>query len=152
MTKIDNAVKSVLSSLGLEADTVHLTDKFDEFKSVLEKEISVDAWGIAYDLWNNPWEEVKMTKPEIIAHLKKHKNAECYTEYRKPFMNIYGQGGTTFGGYKKINKDSIINADYGTSSKNIGYGSQSSVHIETVALKKDAKGNLMLDRSLQVWD
>jgi hypothetical protein len=173
---VDKAVKSALSSLRLKLSTIHLTDKFDEFNAALEKALKVAgvertsetfsspkygrlgggvdsmAWNIAYYLWNTPWEAVNMSKPEIIDYLKKHKNADCYTAYKKPYMNAYGHGGTTFGGYKKVDKDPIINADYGTSSKSVGYGSQASNHVTTVSLKKDPNGNLLLDRSLEVWD
>ncbi len=166
-----------LKSLGLTVNTAHLSDKYDEFRKRFEKllraqhldlayksvvtkkygiKIGGNASGICSDvalfLWESPWKEVQMTKPEIIDYLKKHKNVKCYTEYKKPYMSPYGHGGMSYAGVKEVDKNEIINTEYGTTSKDMGIGSQASVHISKVKLKKDKVGNLLLTKSLEVWD
>ena len=174
---IEQLIDYTLHLLGLTLSNAHLSDKYSEFrkkfeailrrekldlsfKSVVTKKYGIKIGGnadgitadVSYFIWSSPWKDVEMTKPEIVEYLKKHKNAKCFVEYNKPYMNSYGRGGTVYSGVREVDKDIIINSQYGTEVKDIGIGSQASTHITKVSLKKDKAGNLLLSRSLEVWD
>ena len=51
-----------------------------------------------------------------------------------------------------MNRQRIIDTEYGSASHHQGIGSQSSVLETTVALKMDDQGNLMLNKFTLVYD
>lgn len=162
--RIEACANKVLKDMSLSLKDAHLSSKRSDYRSNLESllykekidlsfksmvlptfkcKVGGNATGISSDvtyfLWMGSWEPVVMTKDEIINHLKKNKKAKCYSEDR-------------FGNIHEIDKDKIINSNYGTTYNHQGYGSQSSVVHTSVELEKDKQGNLLLSTSVLTWD
>ena len=164
----DKLCEQVIKELGYTKNNIHLTtydvkrifrDKLERllrqnnidvsFDSVITNDwgikISGNASGIASsyitELWSKPWYEVKMTHDEIVKYLKKNKNIKLYKSVRFGIEEV------------KTNKfDFIKNISFGTKSNTIGIGSCSSVNVETITLKRDKQGNLLIDHSILKYD
>lgn len=106
--------------------------------------ISGNAGGIAstysFMLFEEPWKKCSMTTFELSNYLQMHKNIQIFKKTNMPYEKI------------KCNIDELLKTKFGTESKDIGYGSQSSVSQTTIELKRDKFGNLLLDKSLVIWD
>jgi len=161
---IEQVVDETLAKLGLTMDTAHLAplkSKFEDelawelrakdlelpFKHIqlptLNMQVGGNAGGIAsvvgYNLWARKWRRVTMTQAEIIDYLKTHPDVGCYEKDR------YGEP-------HPVNRQRVIDTEYGSTSRHQGIGSQSSIHETTVELKMDDQGNLMLNKFTLVYD
>lgn len=165
----DNAWKESLASLGIKEDEAHLlsTAQRDSLRNAMRArlrranaDLSFDATttkngvriagnadGIASGYLSGPpvrkgWTEVEMTPAQIKRHLQTHKNASVYREDR-------------YGGVVKGSNEfrkQLADTKFGSSYRNQGIGSQSSVVQTTVKLYKDKKGNLKLSSFSMTWD
>lgn len=135
-------IDAVLSDMGLDRETAHLHTGFRAAVNAL----GMQAWDELYDIWTKPWKKASLTKDEIkivIAH-----GADVYKQ-----ATVRGtRFGSLFDGYKKVDPESISDTGFGSRSTHMGYGSQASVYIETVTLKQDQFGNLLIDESYEIWD
>ena len=164
---VDKLVDETLDELGFTVDNIHLTNypvvnKFEKlFEAKLHKHnvdlsfisgvktnkygipISGNALGINSScigwLWSHSWEKISLSDEALLDYLKKH-----------PRINVYEKG--QYVSVNKCDKKKLKGIDFGTSYSSRGIGSASSVVESTIELKKDKKGNLLIDRHSFVWD
>lgn len=96
------------------------------------------AGDITYYLWQEAWSEVKFTKQELEEYLGNNPDIKIYRSQNYSYI--------------QTTKEELLNTTFGSNSRDMGYGSQSSVINTTVKLKKDKFGNLLIDRFVEIWD
>jgi hypothetical protein len=140
-----------------------ITNPFDIYRVFLEKELRQEgidlsflvattkkyhvalggnagaiAHSYAYRFWHEAWQPISMTKEELAIYLKKHKNIKVFETVRYDYREVTGEV--------------LLNAKYGKTSRHMGIGSQASEHIDTIELKRDKKGNLLLAKFTEIYD
>ena len=96
------------------------------------------AWTYRKFLFYNAWQPFECTKEELGKYIKSHKNIIILEE--------------TNDGNRLVDREYLLATKFGTETNHRGYGSQSSIAITKIKLKKDSKGNLLITRSLEIWD
>lgn len=103
--------------------------------------IAGNASGIAWDyrefLFDSPWIPCEMTKGDLEDYIKKHKDIIIIEKTH---------------GIAKVDRKCLLSTKFGTEHRNMGYGSQASVISRKIELKKDKKGNLLIESSTEIWD
>ncbi len=104
--------------------------------------IAGNAGGIAWKyrdfLFRDAWVPCELNTQDLKAYIKSHRSICIFEE--------------TNNGIRKISRERLIETKFGSETTHRGYGSQSSIAIKTVKLKKDAKGNLLITHSTEIWD
>ena len=109
----------------------------------LDIEISGNFDGITSSvvvfLWSKPWEEVKMTRDEIIDYYLAHPKGKAYMKDK-------------YFAVKEISRNKLLETEFGISFHHVGIGSYSTEREKRVELKKDKFGNLLISESTMIWD
>ena len=96
------------------------------------------TWTYRKFLFDSAWQDWEVSKDELGKYIKSHKNVRIFEETREM--------------KQEVSREQLLTTKFGTESNHRGYGSQASIAISKVQLKRDRKGNLLITRSLEIWD
>ena len=113
-------------------------DKTFDFKHKIEIGGNVSGITGAYISYlKSFWQPCTFTREELFEHVKKH-NIRAYREVR--------------GGIEQMDVSDLVSVQTGSTYTNRGYGSQASTMQENVGLKMDQYGNILVTRSVLIYD
>lgn len=119
-------------------DLSYLSTETDKYKLKIAGNAGSIAWDYRQFLFKTPWQECEISSAELGKYIRSHQNIKILEE--------------TNDGYRLINRERLLATKFGTETNHRGIGSQASIAIHKVKLKKDSKGNLLITRSTEIWD
>lgn len=109
-----------------------------KYKIKIGGSASAIAWYYSRMIFDTPWKEFEVDVKTLRDYIKSHKNIRILEEFRSE--------------RKLININKLLETKFGIEEEHRGYGSQASTAIRTVKLKKDNRGNLLIEHGLEIWD
>ncbi len=132
----DEYMEKALRKKGVELP--YLKAETEKYKLQIGGNAGGITWTYRKFLFDSAWQDWEVSKEDLGKYIKSHKNIRIFEETRE--------------GNREISRERLLATKFGTESNHRGYGSQASIAISKVQLKRDSKGNLLITRSLEIWD